>query len=188
MRSNPLHTYAAGGTYTVTLTVGSADGRSNSTNQQVTVSAPLVAGFSAQPNGLDVQFTNQSQGDIASVTWDFGDGATSNEVSPLHTYAAGGTYTVTLTIGSADGRSNSTNQQVTVSAPLVAGFSAQPNGLDVQFTNQSSGDIASVTWDFGDGATSNEVSPLHTYAAGGTYTVTLTIGSADGRPTAPISR
>ncbi len=178
---SPLHTYAGGGTYTVTLTIGSADGRSNQTSQQVTVAAPLVAGFSAQPNGLEVQFTNQSTGDVASVTWDFGDGATSNEVSPLHTYPGGGTYAVTLTIGSADGRSNQTSQQVTVAAPLVAGFSAQPNGLDVQFTNQSTGDVASVTWDFGDGATSNEVSPLHTYPGGGTYAVTLTIGSADGR-------
>ena len=177
---NPLHTYPAGGTYTVTLTIGAADGSTNSTNQQVTVSAPLVANFTAQPNGLDVQFTNQSSGDVASVAWDFGDGATSNDVNPLHTYPAGGTYTVTLTIGAADGSTNSTNQQVTVSAPLVANFTAQPNGLDVQFTNQSSGDVASVAWDFGDGATSNDVNPLHTYPAGGTYTVTLTIGAADG--------
>ncbi len=178
---NPLHTYPAGGTYTVTLAIGSADGRSTSTNQPVTVSAPLVASFSAQPNGLDIQFANQSSGDVASVAWDFGDGATSNDVNPLHTYPAGGTYTVTLTIGAADGRTESTNQQVTVAAPLVANFTAQPNGLDVQFTNQSSGDVASVAWDFGDGATSNEVNPLHTYPAGGTYTVTLTVGSADGR-------
>ncbi len=90
-------------------------------------------------NPLSVQFTNQSTGDITAYLWDFGDGTTSSEQNPLHTYAAGGTYTVTLTVGIADGRTNSTNQQVTVSAPLVAGFSAQPNGLDVQFTNQSSG-------------------------------------------------
>ncbi len=185
---NPLHTYAGDGTYTVTLTVGIADGRTDSHSQNVTVATPISAAFSAQINGLDVQFTNQSTGAVASITWDFGDGATSNDVNPHHTYANSGTYTVTLTVGSADGRTDSHSEDITATAPLVAGFSAQPNGLDVQFTNQSSGDVTSVAWDFGDGATSTDVSPLHTYAAGGTYTVTLTIGSADGRSDRPTSR
>ncbi len=170
-----------GGTYKVTLTVGIADGRTDSHSQQRHGRRAAHRDLQHADQRLDVQFTDQSTGDVASVTWDFGDGTTSNDVNPLHTYAGGGTYTVTLTIGSADGRSEQTSQQVTVSAPLVAGFSAQPNGLDVQFTDQSAGDVTSVTWDFGDGSTSNDVNPLHTYPGGGTYTVTLTVSSADGR-------
>ena len=126
---NPLHTYASDGTYTVTLTVGIADGRTDSHSQNVTVATPISAAFSAQINGLDVQFTNQSTGAVASITWDFGDGATSNDVNQHHTYANSGTYTVTLTVGSADGRTDSHSEDITAAAPLVAAFSAQPNGL-----------------------------------------------------------
>ncbi len=147
----------------------------------MTVSAPLHADFTTQVNGLDVQFASQSTGDVAAFMWDFGDGATSNEQNPLHTYAGGGTFTVTLTIGTADGRSDSRTLDVEVAAPVTAQFTSQIAGLDVQFTDQSSGVVIGYQWDFGDGATSNEQNPLHTYAGGGTFTVTLTVTDANGR-------
>ena len=106
----------------VTLTIGSADGRSDSTNQQVTVSAPLVAGFSAQPNGLDVQFTNQSSGDVTASRGTSATARPPTRSARCTLTPAGGTYTVTLTVGSADGRSNSTNQQVTVSRSAGRGL------------------------------------------------------------------
>ncbi|MDD2230683.1 MAG: PKD domain-containing protein [Candidatus Cloacimonetes bacterium] len=62
----------------------------------------LSSDFTASPQSgdipLEVQFTNASQGDIVSYLWDFGDGQTSNEVNPLHTYSQKGIYDVTLTI------------------------------------------------------------------------------------------
>jgi PKD repeat protein len=177
---NPLHPYGAAGTYTVTLTVSDAGGGNNTTSQQVNVSAPVQAAFAPQPNGLDVQFVDQSTGPIASWAWDFGDSQTSSEQNPLHTYAAEGTYTVTLTVSDAGGGSNSTSQQVNIAVPVQAGFSAQPDGLNVQFTDQSTGTITQWAWDFGDGTTSNEQNPLHTYAAAGSYTVTLVVTGSSG--------
>ncbi len=65
--------------------------------------------FSASPRSgsypLDVTFTNHSMGVINSVIWDFGDGTTSTELNPTHTYDTLGTYTVNLTVTTPDGAS-----------------------------------------------------------------------------------
>ena len=65
---------------------------------------PLQALFSGSPlTGqlpLTVEFSSDSTGDIDNFTWDFGDGDTSFEINPTHTYETAGVYTVTLTISS----------------------------------------------------------------------------------------
>jgi len=66
----------------------------------------------------------------------------------------------------------------------VASFTASPTTgtapLQVQFTDQSSGTINSWSWNFGDGSTSSERDPVHTYAQAGDYTVTLTVSGPGG--------
>jgi PKD repeat protein len=73
---------------------------------------------------------------------------------------------------------------------LTADFTAAPMRgvppLTVQFTNTSAGDFTSSQWDFGDGATSTETNPTHTYTVQGAYAVTLTIG--DGTDTSTITK
>src|SRR5690606_31645371 len=183
--------YAAGVDYSVTLTVTAADGvTTNSITQVVSVVAPtptpepVIAAFGYAPvegQPLTVQFTNQSGGPVVSFAWNFGDNVgTSSEPNPVYTYAAGGDYNVTLTVTAADGvTTNRITQVVSVVAPtpttepVDALFSAAPSPgdpLTVQFTDQSTGPVASYVWDFGDGASSNEASPVHTYAAAGAYT------------------
>jgi PKD repeat protein len=185
---NPQHAYGQAGTYNVTLTVVGMDGTSNSQTQQVTVSAPVQANFSAQPNGLTVQFTDQSTGSITQYLWDFGDGQNSGEQNPQHTYQAAGTYNVTLTVTDSSGQTNSATQQVTASVPLQANFSAQATDLTVQFADQSSGQVAQYVWDFGDGQTSNEQNPQHTYQVAGTFNVSLTITDANGQTNSALQR
>ncbi len=68
----------------------------------------------------------------------------------------------------------------TAPADLAAGFSAQVTRLQVQCTDQSTGDPASWRWDFGDGAISTQQNPSHTYSAAGTYTVGLTVRNSAG--------
>lgn len=72
--------------------------------------------------------------------------------------------------------------------PVVADFEADATSgdapLDVQFTDLSTGDPTSWAWDFGDGGTSTEQNPAHTYADAGTYTVELVATNADGSDTA----
>jgi PKD repeat protein len=183
---NPSHTYARAGTYTVTLTVTNAFGVSAGTSQFVTVSlgSPPAADFTFQSSGLNVAFLDASTGSPTSWSWDFGDGssnATNIQQNPRHTYAAAGTYNVTLTATNSAGSSVKT-KLVTVSQgdPPVADFAFQATGLNVAFADQSTGNPTSWSWDFGDGSKSTQQNPSHTYAKAGTYAVVLTASNAAG--------
>jgi PKD repeat protein len=154
----------------------------------VTVYATTAADFSGAPTSgpapLAVTFTSLATGGFDTYAWTFGDGGTSTLASPAHTYTAPGVYDVSLTVSGPGGMATETKlDYVTVYAPAVAAFAAMPvDGLAplaVSFTSQSSGDIATYAWAFGDGGTSTLVNPSHTYLAAGTYTVSLTV-SGDG--------
>ena len=150
-----------------------------------TNSAP-TASFTHSCSGLTCDFTDtssDSDGTIASWNWDFGDGGSSTAQNPSHTYAADGTYTVSLTVTDDVGDTDSASQNVSVSsgptnsAP-TASFMHSCSGLTCDFTDTSSdsdGTIASWNWDFGDGGSSTAQNPSHTYAADGTYTVSVTV-------------
>ena len=149
-----------------------------------------VAGFNVATNQLTATFTDTStdaegNNTIQRRIWNFGDGVSSSMTSPVHTYAQSGTYTVTLTVTDAPGLSNTFTRQVTVSnnAPPVANFTSTASNLTANFTDTSTdsdGTIASRSWNFGDSTTSTLANPSHTYAAAGTYTVTLTVTDNGG--------
>ena len=85
-----------------------------------TTNNPPVAGFSSSCTNLGCSFTDSSSDSDGTVTgwsWSFGDGATSSVQSPSHTYAAAGTYMVTLTAADSGGATGSVSHTVTVTAP-----------------------------------------------------------------------
>ncbi len=151
----------------------------------------IEAAFSFQnsENDLRVQFLDQSTGDPTEWLWDFGDGRTSSEQNPAHTFRSAGDYAVVLTASKA-GSSASTSQIVLVGeiVDLVANFDFinTESNLSVTFVNTSTGDPTSFTWDFGDGSTSREENPSHIFPAAGDYVVTLTVRR--GSETASISK
>ncbi|AKB82026.1 cell surface protein [Methanosarcina barkeri 3] len=170
---------------------GSDDTDSDETPDNNDVNVP-VAAFSMSPTSgkapLNVAFTDKST-DATSWAWSFGDGSTSIEKNPKHTYSEAGNYNVVLTVNNEKG-SNSKTQEVTVqSEPVpekvdpVANFSADttsgPAPLSVQFTDLSQ-NANEWNWDFGDGETSTEQSPDYTYFSAGNYTVILTVNNENG--------
>ena len=188
--ANPSHTYAAAGTYSVSLTVTDDDGGSTTLTKQVAVSTPPVADFTTSVNGtqlaVDATGSTDDQG-VTSYAWTFGDGGTGTGVTANRTYAAGGTYDVTLTVTDATGNTATRTRQVTIVAPNAAPKATAvvtANGLTINANGSSStdsdGTIASYAWTFGDGGTSSLANASHTYAAAGTYTVTLTVTDDDG--------
>ncbi len=192
---NPVHTYAAPGTYDVALTVTGPGGSDTLTlTSYISVNGPPTAAFSASDSTgtapFSVDFTDLSTGTVTSWLWDFGDSATDTVQNPTHQYTTAGTYTVTLTVGNDCGDDTMTaTDMITVEPPLapVADFSADPVSgcapLEVAFTDLSTGDITGWTWDFGDGNTDTAQNPVHTYAAPGTYDVALTVTGPGGSDT-----
>ncbi|MEH6421126.1 S8 family serine peptidase [Pseudomonas sp. CGJS7] len=129
---------------------------------------PPVANFSSSTSGLTANFTDSStdsDGSIASRSWNFGDGTTSTATNPSKTYAAAGTYTVTLTVTDDDGATNTKTGTVTVG---TGGVQTYTNGTDVAIPDNNATGVTSnivVSGRSGNGAASTPiaVSIVHTY-------------------------
>lgn len=158
----------------------------------VRLTQQLSANFTADetaPFALNpVQFADTSRiaegvAPVSSWAWDFGDGATSTDQNPVHIYEEPGIYTVALTVSNGALTESvvredyiavreSAGPTAAFTAPETTVFVAQP----VAFTNLTDPGTASPVayeWDFGDGSTSNEESPIHAYFEPGVYDVSL---------------
>ncbi|HEX7807193.1 MAG TPA: PKD domain-containing protein, partial [Thermoanaerobaculia bacterium] len=173
---NPQHTYASPGTYLVTLRIGGG-GRSGSTSVFVDVGgAPPAADFTFDISGQRVIFTDTSTGTPTSWRWDFGDQSDiALTQSAVHTYSKPDIYTVTLTAANAGGMNSKTQfVPVTLGDKPVPSFKADVSGLDVVFTDTSTGTPTAWEWTFGDDSgVDTRQNPAHHYNAAKTYTVTL---------------
>ena len=133
-----------------------------------------------------MNFSDTSGGVPTSWFWEFGDGSTSTQQDPTHTYSSAGVYDVTLTATNGAGSASLTKPNyITVSPPGTVAFDAVPTSgaaplIDVQFTDQSSDNPTAWAWDFGDGGTSALQNPTHTYNSPGSYDVSLTVTTAAG--------
>lgn len=124
-----------------------------------------------------VEFTDQSAGNPDSWAWTFlgGDPATSTEQNPTVTYNSPGVYSVELVVTNSNGTSTvQESQLITVGLAPTVDFDFSINGPEVTFSNAATNSL-SYTWNFGDGSTSMEANPFHTYSATGEYDVTLTV-------------
>lgn len=164
-------------------------GRVNAFRAVETGTAPPAAAFSGSPTSgcapLTVAFTDASTGEISSYAWDFGDGGSATAQNPTYEYTAAGAYTVSLTVTGPGGSNTETKTGYIVVADVpVADFAGTPVSgsapLTVQFTDLSTGQPGAWSWDFGDGGSSSAQNPSYTYAAAGTYSVSLTASSACG--------
>jgi gliding motility-associated-like protein len=173
-------TVSAGGTYSVQMT--SVTGCSSPLIHQSVIVLPAPnANFTINNNnGCNsfISFNNNTSGFNFNF-WDFGDGDTSNAVSPSHTYAAYGTYTVTLHVTSLNGCTDTATGVVTINPPPVPGMSYAGvcEGTPFQFTGTVSGNQTGATWlwNFGGSITSTQQNPTYTFPSWGAFPVSLSV-------------
>jgi len=199
---NPTHQFTTAGTFTVTLSVQTANREVQVSQAVNVVFIPPTVEFAVETTDAtpredviedgaltsdELQFVNlttlgtDSDASEFTYAWNFGDGTTSTLEEPVHQYQNPGTYVVTFSVTTPTSTTTVTHN-IAVDDPPVAEFSALPRianvGAEVQFFDQSTevdSPIIGRLWNFGDGVVSADVDPVHTYATAGDFNVSLTL-------------
>ncbi len=177
---NPTHTYPAAGVYVVCLTVINACGSGQYCQLVQAGCSPGQVGYQANVTNLSVVFSGFASLPALQWRWTFGDGQTSNQQNPTHTYALPGTYQVCLEVTNVCGTISVCDSIPVSCPPPAAGYSTQVMNLSVLLQDLSVGNPTNWLWTFGDGTSSNVANPAHTYAAPGTYQICLQVSNLCG--------
>lgn len=183
--ATPSHTYTATGTYTVKLVYTTSAGCTDSViiTDAVRTGTKPKAAFTLTPKDAcafqPISFTDNSTGPVTEWLWTFGDGGTSTQQNPLYGYSDTGWFHVQLIV-----LNNTCPDTIRILnavhiKPPIARFSVQNNCIDKYTKNFIDASIGATSWfwTFGDGVTSTQKSPVHTYAATGLYQVNLTVSN-----------
>jgi outer membrane protein OmpA-like peptidoglycan-associated protein len=148
-------------------------------------------------NGSFAVETNADAKQPVSVSWEFGDDASASGAEASHAFAEPGTYTVTATASNRKGKSTDMGSKtvVVVNPPVpaqIVSIRASDNTPDTQtqvsFSATVNGDSPlSYAWSFGDGSSSSDAMPAHTYSEPGTYTVQLNASNKAGSDSRSMS-
>lgn len=186
---NPNNLYNSNGNYIVNLTVQDVNGCIDSTTQTLDVLPIPDVDFDSIQNGcspLNVSLYGTSNSSISTWYWDLGNSTTSSNQNPILTYNSPGSYDVSLTVTGTNGCTNSLLQTnyITVYPNPIANFSSSPNDVTeldptIYFTDLSQG-ATLWNWNLGDGATSNNQNPTHTYNGAGDYSISLYVENSYG--------
>jgi PKD repeat protein len=184
---NPSHVYTEPGDYIVSLVLntGGACMQSYTVYQEVHIEG-VVPVFTTTygacppfPVTFHVDTTN-----VASYLWDFGDGTTSTEAIPTHTYPNNNVHHVSLNVETELGCTysyvgfNSVNF-ASMQANFISYYDPEdefPVAVSFQSLNPNA---TGWLWNFGDGSTSTDENPVHIYQVDGDYQVSLTITTAE---------
>lgn len=190
---NPSTTYITPGSYTVKLTVSNSGGNHQKMmTGYITVYPSPIVNFTGDSLAAcppkTITFNNLTSLGTAGGTylWDFGDGYTSSSTNPSHTYTTVGNYAVTLIATNTFNCTKSLTKPgyiQLVQKPIANFTSATINGCappyNAIFTNTSANAV-SYNWDFGDGGTSTNANPTHTYTTTGSFNVRLIATNSSG--------
>lgn len=183
----PSHLYTGTGPYTVRLIAASTQGCVDTIVKQNSIQLnsfqPGIASVDTACSNTTISFQNTSNPLPAGSFWDFGNGNTSIDTNPVTSYAVAGNYIVRL-INQYGSCNDTITRNITILPRPVAGFASGSTiscraPHTVNFNNQTTGAISYI-WDFGDGNTSTNNNPTHTYTSTGNYTVTLIALNSSG--------
>ena len=186
---NPNHIFQDYGTYTIQLTAIDSNGCTSNFSRSLEIKEATAGFTSIESMGckpLTVSFRDLSS-TASSWLWDFGDGDTSHQKNPIHTYQSSGKFSVSLTIKSLTGCVDSVTHNDFISVfndTISENLSDTISGclpLPIDFSDNNLGETEWI-WDFGNGDTSMVKAPTYTYKDPGTYTVTLKTFSSNGCP------
>lgn len=189
-------TYNEEGSYNATLSVTDSDGNIGKTAVIIKVKsqglkailkADQVEGNVPLTVNFDASGSSYQKGKITTYKWDFGDGSDpkSGAAKISHKYTSIGNYVTSVQVIAADSVTDSAQVNISVreiplQACFVSVFEKGPAPLQTTFDpGCSTGTIKSYFWDFGDGGTSTEVKPNHTYKDPGTYEVILEVNDSE---------
>jgi len=201
---HPSFTFSTPGTYDIRLIAKNAAGSDDESKKDyITVSKQLapLAQFIAKPTSgtapLTVKFTDQSTNNPTSWKWELRKGSGSwvqfaTTKNPSYSFQSAGTYSIRLTAANKGGSDDETKTgYITVKAPLkppVARFTQDiyigRAPLTVHFTDRSLNNPTSYFWQFGDGSTSSDKNPYHTYTQPGFYIIRERVSNTAGSATA----
>ena len=181
-------------TYDFSVTDGCGTPAATASTTVTVFPAPVVSFTADDADGCIphlVAFSDNTAPNATAWEWDFGDpdsdGNTSNNQNPSHMYTEEGSYTVSLSVTTADGCTGQSSQSgmINVYLPPIADFDIDTNRASIisprfEFTDLSSADVTSWNWDFGDGNFSSDQNPTNTYLDTGLFQVTLTVFNANG--------
>lgn len=184
---NTTHNFNGYGNYSVSLTVTSDAGCTNSASESIDVFPLPNVDFLVNPLcfGGPTNFTDQTTiplgGNAVAWQWEFGDGNGDNIQNPTHTYANPDTYTIELTVETNNGCTDNAIQTVDIFPLPVADFNVDNECFydQLNFQNNSSANATLFNWNFGDGNTSNLENPNHQFNNAGIYVVTLIVNTDD---------
>jgi len=167
----------------ILLSTNKRDFQFNVVNCDAVISASMPA-YVLECEDYAVDFQNFSSGGTYYF-WDFGDGGTSTDFSPFHTYPDTGVYFATLIVNPGYPCADTAYSTVNVYPGMTADYSfvTQCAGTDLSFTDLSAstnGDITTWMWNFADGNLSTLQNPTHAFSTGGYYGVSLTTTNDKG--------
>lgn len=205
------HIYQDPGVYEAQVIVRDADGNLARSSTVITANPPtppqqgpqaVLNASTDQGNApltvtFDASGSQDSDGQITSYDWDFGDGESTSGAQVTHTFTQDGTYVVVLTVTNDEGEMATARQTITVGTtsnkPPQAAFTTTPDTgtapltvvFDASNSSDADGIIQAYTWDFGDGDISSGQVVSHTFTTAGTFTATLLV--VDDRGAADVS-
>lgn len=174
----------APGTYWVEVQNGNCTDSDTIVVSYSTVTAAFSPTDTSGCAAFELTFSDLSSTDFGSITswaWDFGDGGSASDQNPNYEYSSGGTYSVSLLVTNSHGCTGTATGQVEVYDQPQAAFTMDPSVIfvneEIRFLDQSSNDVTSWSWDFGDNTVSSIQNPVHIYNSATDYEVELRVSN-----------